>query len=62
MYDLTEFINKHPGGSHWINLTKGHNISEHFRVHHLNFEKAKAVLDNYYIGQCPIKQEPRYTF
>ena len=50
MYDLTEFINKHPGGSHWINLTKGHNISEHFRVHHLNFEKAKAVLDNYYIG------------
>lgn len=56
MYDLTNFAQKHPGGSHWINYTKGQDISEHFRVHHLNYEKAKTALDKFYIGECPNKQ------
>ena len=41
MYDLSEFCQKHPGGSNWITLTQGHDISEHFQVHHLNYKKAK---------------------
>jgi cytochrome b involved in lipid metabolism len=35
LYDLTDFINKHPGGSSWLELTKGQDITEHFIVHHL---------------------------
>ena len=62
MYDLSEFAEKHPGGSSWITLTQGHDVSEHFQVHHLNYEKAKLMLDKYYVGECPKKQKPRFTF
>lgn len=27
VYNLTDFIFKHPGGSHWIEYTKGQNIT-----------------------------------
>jgi cytochrome b involved in lipid metabolism len=35
IYDLTDFVQKHPGGSTWLTLTKGQDITEHFVVHHL---------------------------
>lgn len=35
MYDLTEFAKTHPGGSSWINYTKGQDITALFKTHHL---------------------------
>lgn len=62
MYDLEEFAKIHPGGEHWIRFTKGHEITELFRVHHLDIDKARNLLDKYYIGECPKKHPPRFDF
>lgn len=35
MYNLEKFIQKHPGGPSWIQMTKGHDITVLFRTHHL---------------------------
>lgn len=48
-YDFTSFAAKHPGGKHWIELTKGLDITDLFEVHHLNIEKASAILPKYYV-------------
>lgn len=32
LYDLTDWEKFHPGGSEWINLTKGTDITEAFEV------------------------------
>ena len=41
------------GGKHWIELTKGLDITDLFEVHHLNFDKASAVLPKYYVKVKP---------
>ena len=62
MYDLSEYVDRHPGGKHWLTLTKGQDITEHFITHHLNEGKARAVLEKYYVGDAVNPQEPRFTF
>jgi cytochrome b involved in lipid metabolism len=37
------------GGKHWIELTKGLDITDLFEVHHLNLDKASAILPKYYV-------------
>lgn len=32
LYDLDDFLQKHPGGSEWISMTKGTDITEAFEV------------------------------
>ena len=32
LYDLVDWINIHPGGAEWINLTRGTDITEAFEV------------------------------
>ena len=60
-YDLTSFVDQHPGGRRWLSNTQGHDVTELFYLHHLNFDKAKTVLDKYYVGDTPNKIN-RYTF
>lgn len=36
MYDLSQYVNNHPGGESWLRLTQGQDVTEHFIVHHLN--------------------------
>ena len=36
LYDLTNYVDKHPGGKHWLTMTKGQDITEHFITHHFN--------------------------
>ncbi|KAL7741076.1 hypothetical protein ACLKA6_018113 [Drosophila palustris] len=43
IYDLTEFIEKHPGGSFWIRETKGMDITEAFEAHHLTTTPEKMI-------------------
>lgn len=62
VYDLREFVGKHPGGSQWIELTKGQDLTEHFITHHLNEEKARAVLQKYYVRDVDVSLPLRYTF
>lgn len=58
---MTSFISKHPGGSTWLQLTQGQDITEHFVVHHLREQKARDILKEYYVGECK-KKNVRFTF
>ena len=51
-YDLTGFLEKHPGGSHWLESTRGQDITELFYTHHLNEDKVKATLNKFYVKDC----------
>lgn len=43
IYDFTDFIDKHPGGSFWIRETKGTDITEAFEAHHLTTAPSKMI-------------------
>ncbi|XP_034474537.1 cytochrome b5-related protein-like [Drosophila innubila] len=43
IYDFTEFIDKHPGGSFWLRETKGMDITEAFEAHHLTKTPEKMI-------------------
>ena len=36
------------GGRHWIDMTKGQDITDLFEVHHLNLDKASSILPKYF--------------
>lgn len=46
LYDFTNFIDKHPGGSFWLKETKGTDITELFEAHHLSSLPA-SLIDSY---------------
>ena len=43
-------------------MTKGQDVSTHFKIHHLDEKKAREILQKYLIGECPKKQPPRFEF
>ena len=61
-YDLTEWIGKHPGGSDWLLLTAGQDVTEAFEVHHLRSAKAEAVLKKFYVCDADTSYRGRYVW
>lgn len=61
LYDLSSFIDRHPGGKVWLQMTKGQDVTELFIVHHLNEPKVREVLSKYYVGETK-KQVSRFSF
>uniref|UniRef100_A0A1B6CDY8 Cytochrome b5 heme-binding domain-containing protein n=2 Tax=Clastoptera arizonana TaxID=38151 RepID=A0A1B6CDY8_9HEMI len=61
IYDLTEFISRHPGGSSWLNLTKGTDITEAFEVHHIG-PLAKSLLPKFEVGLAKTNRNSPFTF
>ena len=51
MYDLTNFIDQHPGGPKWLTMTRGQDVTDFFIIHHLNEAKARETLSKYYVGE-----------
>ncbi|XP_037928359.1 cytochrome b5-related protein [Teleopsis dalmanni] len=43
IYDFTDFIDKHPGGSFWLKETKGTDITEAFEAHHISAVPTKMI-------------------
>lgn len=62
LYDLTDFIESHPGGSDWIKLTKGTDITEAFEVHHIYPERPGSVLEKYKIRKTSEPRNFKFTF
>lgn len=63
MYDLTEFIKKHPGGSDWINFTQGTDITEAFEASHLvNTKYVEKLLATYFVKVAENSRNSPYTF
>ena len=42
-------------------MTQGQDVTDFFIIHHLNEQKARAVLEKFYVGDTP-KQVRRFTF
>ncbi len=61
LYDLEGFIEKHPGGKTWIEVTRGTDITEAFEASHLN-PSVKSLLDKYYIKPAYSKRISPFTF
>ncbi|PSN47115.1 Cytochrome b5-related protein [Blattella germanica] len=61
LYDFSSFINKHPGGSDWLNFTKGTDITEAFESHHIK-ESVRNYLKQYYIKPATKPRFSPYTF
>ncbi|KAK5641851.1 hypothetical protein RI129_010398 [Pyrocoelia pectoralis] len=61
LYDLNEFINVHPGGPQWLELTKGTDVTELFETHHLS-DKPEKVLPKYFVRQSTTPRNSPFTF
>ncbi|XP_058057078.1 cytochrome b5-related protein-like [Anopheles bellator] len=61
LYDLSDFIDHHPGGSEWIRLTKGTDITESFETHHIN-TRAEGLLAKYKVREATAPRAVQLTF
>lgn len=61
LYDLTDFIHRHPGGSEWLELTKGVDITEQFETHHIT-EKAEQMIKKFYVRDAALPRNYKITF
>jgi len=54
-YDLTAFVEKHPGGAFAINLGRGRSCTELFESYHslADEERVRACLEEYYVEDTP---------
>jgi hypothetical protein len=61
LYDLSKFIKNHPGGSDWIEMTKGIDITEQFETHHIT-ERAERLLQQFYVRNASQPRNYKITF
>ncbi|KPJ18938.1 Cytochrome b5-related protein [Papilio machaon] len=61
LYDFEPFLQIHPGGAEWLELTKGTDITEAFESHHLN-PAVNKVLEKYYIRKAKTPRNSPFTF
>ncbi|XP_033226339.1 uncharacterized protein LOC117178905 [Belonocnema kinseyi] len=61
LYDLQNFVNSHPGGAEWINITKGTDITEAFEVHHLT-AKPEKLLPKFFVRKAVSPRLIPFTF
>lgn len=62
LYDLKDFVDKHPGGSDWIRMTEGQDITEAFLTHHLNMDKVEPLLKKYRVRETTRPRNVKLTF
>jgi len=61
LYDLSQWINKHPGGQDWILLTKGTDITEAFETSHA-FGVSPKLLQKFFVKEATGPRKVRFTF
>lgn len=61
LYDLSSWIDKHPGGKAWISMTRGLDITEQFEASHLNPE-AEKILPKFFVREAKTVRNSPYTF
>ena len=60
-YDITNFINKHPGGSHVFSNSNDQDITCLVQISHFNIDKVEQVLNKYKILDTNIKYGIDFT-
>lgn len=61
LYDLQDFVERHPGGRMWLEVTKGTDITEAFETAHFG-ENPQKILRKYYIKDISTPRNSPYTF
>ncbi|XP_045446994.1 cytochrome b5-related protein-like [Melitaea cinxia] len=61
LYDLKEFVENHPGGAEWLELTKGTDITEAFESHHIK-KIAEDMLQQFYVRDAKTPRNSPFTF
>lgn len=61
LYDLTDFIKRHPGGSDWIKITKGIDITEQFETNHIT-EVAANILPKFFVRDAKLPRNYKITY
>ncbi|KAF4520003.1 hypothetical protein B566_EDAN007151 [Ephemera danica] len=61
LYDFSDFVDTHPGGSEWLRLTKGTDITAAFEAHHISPMPTK-MLQKYAVGPATSPRNTPYTF
>ncbi|XP_019869412.2 cytochrome b5-related protein [Aethina tumida] len=61
LYDFQDFVKSHPGGSMWLEVTKGTDITEAFHAHHISTLPQK-FLKNYFVRQATTPRTYPFTF
>lgn len=61
LYDLTSFIESHPGGEEWLEMTKGIDITEQFETHHIT-DRAEQFLQEFYVRDASQPRNYKITF
>ncbi|CAK1546131.1 unnamed protein product [Leptosia nina] len=61
LYDLEVFIDRHPGGREWLELSKGLDVTEAFEAHHLN-PSTEKMLAKFYVRDAKTPRNSPFTF
>lgn len=61
LYDLTDFLDNHPGGKDWLILTKGTDITEAFECHHIS-DNARILSGKYFVRKASTPRNSPFTF
>lgn len=60
LYDLGEFVDKHPGGRVWLQVTRGLDITEVFEASHIS-PHVETILAKYYVRPAEGPRNSPYT-
>lgn len=61
VYDITSWLDRHPGGKEILLLTAGRDISDLFVTYHPFTDKAAAVISKYQIGEVSTTEFPQFV-
>ncbi|KAJ9597575.1 hypothetical protein L9F63_011576, partial [Diploptera punctata] len=61
LYDFSNWVRNHPGGSDWLTLTKGTDITEAFECHHISVT-ASLLLKHFHVRRATSPRNSPYTF
>ncbi|KAK5641847.1 hypothetical protein RI129_010394 [Pyrocoelia pectoralis] len=62
LYDVTDFIDVHPGGRFWLEETKGTDITELFESHHVISDVPEMMIKRFKIREAVGSRRSNYTF
>ena len=53
LYDLSRYLNDHPGGRMWLEMTRGTDATVAFEAHHMNYDRAVSAMKRYAVRKVP---------
>uniref|UniRef100_A0A7S1T8A7 Cytochrome b5 heme-binding domain-containing protein n=1 Tax=Compsopogon caeruleus TaxID=31354 RepID=A0A7S1T8A7_9RHOD len=61
VYDVTDYIDSHPGGREMLLLSVGRDATDLFRSYHPFTDKPRRIMEKFYIGEMVTYEHPVYT-